>query len=407
MSLKRALRFLALMVFILVVVVLLARSSIWELRARAEQGFIQRRLIELQEVADGKGAFSGPLYRVGPQGDIRPQGKAVTLPQQQTKAILAALSSTAGGFRYQDQYWVYRHLNDNTYLLSSAPYQEVIAWTAGFEAREIRNVILVMAAFGLLALVWMWADWRAMMAAQKAQMVEELEQKVRERTEALQRMNRLARLGEFSAGLAHEIRNPLGSLVTAAKLLPDATGGEQTELIGVIKQESARLDRFLADFLHFSKDPLPRIRMNPLHPILRQTLEGLKRGDPFHKVRITYRLDPQIKEIPCDPEQLEQVFGNIALNGAQAMGGEGELLVSSSRNGRWAEVSFRDAGPGIPPEQRERIFEPLYTERREGTGLGLSIASRIVEAHGGFIQVASDARSWTLFTISLPLQVEA
>jgi len=404
MSLKRALRFLALMVFIFVVVVLLARSSIWELRARAEQGFTQQRLIELQEVTDGKQALPGPVYRATPHGELRPLGKTDPLPQSMSELILASISAGPGGFRQGDRYWVCLPLKDGTYLLSSAPYQEVIAWTAGFETREIRNAILVMAAFGVLALVWMWADWRAMMAAQKAQMVEELEQKVRERTEALQRMNRLARLGEFSAGLAHEIRNPLGSLVTAAKLLPDATGGEQEELIGVMKRESARLDRFLADFLHFSKDPLPRIRMNPLHPILRQTLEGLKRGQAFQRVRITYRLDPQIKEIPCDPEQLEQVFWNIALNGAQAMGGEGELLVSSSRNGRWAEVSFRDTGPGIPPEQRERIFEPLYTERREGTGLGLSIASRIVEAHNGFIQVASDARSWTLFTISLPLQ---
>jgi signal transduction histidine kinase len=406
MSLTRTLRFLALMVFICAVVVLLARSSIWELRARAEQGFTQGRLMELQKAADGKGTFSGPLYRVDTQGNIRPQGKADPLPQQQTKAILAALSSAASGFRYQNQYWVYLPLKDGTYLLSSAPYHEVIAWTAGFERREIRNAILVMVAFALMALVWMWADWRAMMAAQKAQMVEELEHKVQERTEALQRMNRLARLGEFSAGLAHEIRNPLGSLVTAAKLLPDATGGEQEDLIAVIKQESARLDRFLADFLDFSKDPRPRIRMSPLHPILQQSLEGLKRGKTFEQVRITYRLDPQIKEIPCDPEQLEQAFANIALNGVQAMGGEGELLVSTSRNGRWAEVAFRDTGPGIPLEQRERIFEPLHTNKRKGTGLGLSIASRIVEAHGGFIQVASDSRSWTLFTISLPLQEE-
>jgi signal transduction histidine kinase len=88
------------------------------------------------------------------------------------------------------------------------------------------------------------------------------------------------------------------------------------------------------------------------------------------------------------------------------MGGEGELLVSSRRNGRWVEVSLRDTGRGIAPEQRERIFEPLYTARRGGTGLGLSIASRIVEAHGGFIQVASDGHSWSLFTISLPLEVE-
>jgi signal transduction histidine kinase len=404
MSLKSALRFLALMVFICVVVVLLARSSIWELRARAEEGFTQQQLMALQKAAEGKGTFPGPLYRVSPQGDIRPQGKAEPLTQQQTKAILAALSSAAGGFRYQDQYWVYLHLKDNSYILTSTPYQEVIAWTAGFEAREIRNAILVMAAFALMALVWMWADWRAMMAAQKAQMVEELERKVEERTEALKRMNRLARLGEFSAGLAHEIRNPLGSLVTAAKLLPDAQGKEEEDLITVIKQESGRLDRFLADFLDFSKDPQPRIRMSPLHPILQRTIEGLKRNEACQRVRITCRLDPQVKEVPCDPEQLEQVFVNIALNSAQAMSGEGELLVSTSRNGRWVEVAFRDTGPGIPLEQRERIFEPLYTDKRKGTGLGLSIASRIVEAHGGFIQVTSDSRSWTLFTISLPLQ---
>jgi signal transduction histidine kinase len=406
MSLTRTLRFLALMVFICVVVVLLARSSIWELRARAEQGFTQGRLMELQKAADGKGDFPGPLYRVTRKRELIPLGKNNPLSRKQGEEILASLTSRPGGFRHNDLYWVYLPLKDGTYLLSSTPYQEVIAWTAGFEAREIRNAILVMVAFALMALVWMWADWRAMMAAQKAQMVEELERKVQERTEALKRMNRLARLGEFSAGLAHEIRNPLGSLVTAAKLLPDATGGEQQDLIGVIKQESGRLDRFLADFLDFSKDPQPRIRISPLHPILQRTLEGLKRDAAFQRVRITYQLDPQVKEVPCDAEQLEQVFANIALNSAQAMGGEGELLVSTSRNGRWAEVSFRDTGPGISLEQRERIFEPLYTDKRKGTGLGLSIASRIVEAHGGFIQVASDSRSWTLFTISLPLQVE-
>jgi signal transduction histidine kinase len=404
MSLKRALRFLALMVFICVVVVLLARSSIWELRARAEREFTQQQLVALQKAADGKVDFPGPLYRVTGERELVPLGKVNPLPQQQTKAVLAALSSSVSGFRYQDQYWVFLPLKDGTYLLSSTPYREVIAWTAGFEAREIRNAILVVAAFAIMALVWMWADRRAMMAAQKAQMVEELEQKVQERTDALQRMNRLARLGEFSAGLAHEIRNPLGSLVTAAKLLPDAQEKEQEDLITVIKKESGRLDRFLVDFLDFSKDPQPRIRMGLLHPLLQRTIEGLKRNEAFQRVHITWRLDPQVKEIPCDAEQLEQVFANIALNSAQAMGGEGGLVVSTSRNGRWAEIAFQDTGPGIPLEQRERIFEPLYTGKRKGTGLGLSIASRIVEAHGGFIQVTSDGRSWTLFTISLPLQ---
>ena len=404
MSLKRALRFLALMIFIFIVVVFLARSSIWELRAKAEEGFTQGRLAELQEADGSAYPLQDPLYLVTPQGKIRPLGKES--PPQETQDIVALLTPQPGGFRRGGAYWVYLPLGNGTYLLSSTPYKEVIAWTAGFEAREIRNAILVMVAFGFLALVWMWADWRAVMAAQKAQMVEELEQKVQERTETLQRMNRLARLGEFSASLAHEIRNPLGSLVTAAKLLPTVSGDEQKELAGVIRKESTRLDHILADFLNFSKDPRPRITKNHLHPILKRTLEGLTRGEDFKKIKIIYRLDAQVKEVPCDPEQLEQVVWNIARNGAQAMGGKGELLVTTHRNGRWVEISFRDTGPGIPEEKWGQIFEPFYTEKRRGTGLGLSIASRIVEAHGGFIQVASDARSWTLMTISLPLQAE-
>lgn len=406
MYLTRTLRFLALMIFIFVVVLFLARSSIWELRARAEEGFTKQRLMELQEATEKNHTFPDPLYLVTPQGDIRSLGKTDPLPQQEAETIVSLLSSTPGGFRQGNQYWVFLPLKDGKHLLSSTPYQEVIAWTSGFEAREIRNAVLVMVAFGLLALVWMWADRRAVTASHKARMVEELEQKVQERTETLKRMDRLARLGEFSASLAHEIRNPLGSLVTAAKLLPDATGGEEEELVGVIKRESARLDRFLADFLDFSKDAQSRIRMNPLHPIVQRAVEGVTRGEESQGVRVTYRLDPQVKEIPCDPEQLEQVFWNIALNGVQAMGNKGELVVSTRRNGRWAEVSFQDTGPGIPPDKREQIFEPFYTQRRTGTGLGLSIASRIVEAHGGFIQVTSDARSWTSFTISLPLREE-
>jgi signal transduction histidine kinase len=406
MSLKRTLRLLALMVFIFVVVALLARSSIWELRARAEEGFVHGRLSELRQVAVGGQSLQDPLYLVTSQGEFRSLGKADPLPQQGAETILSFLSSTPGGFRHRDQYWVYLPLEDGKYLLSGAPYREVIAWTAGFEAREIRNAILVMVAFGILALVWMWADRRALLAAQKAQMVEELERKVQERTETLKRMNRLARLGEFSASLAHEIRNPLGTLVTAATLLPKVAGDEQKELAGVIKKESTRLDHILADFLNFSKDPRPRITMNPVHPILQRTLEGLTRGEDLKKMKITYRLDSHVKEVPCDPEQIEQVFWNIARNGAQAMGGTGELLVSTRRNECWVEVSFRDNGPGIPEEKWGQIFEPFYTEKRMGTGLGLSIASRIVEAHGGFIQVASNARSWSLFTISLPLQDE-
>jgi len=405
MSLKRGLRFLALMILIFVVAVLLARSSILELRTKAEELFVHKRLAELREVAVEGRSLQSPLYIVTPKKEIRPLGK--DFPLKGIQDILESLSPNPGGFRRAGVFWVYLPLENGGFLLSSAPYHEVIAWTAGFEARETRNVIVVMVAFGVFTIVWMWADRRALMAVQKAQMVEELEKKVHERTEALKRMNRLARLGEFAASLAHEVRNPLGSLVTAAKLLPDATGQDQDDLAGVIRRESARLDHILTDFLLFSKDPHPTIRSILLHPLLQRTLEGLRRSKDFQNVKVTYRLDPKIKEIACDPEHLEQVFWNIALNGAQAMEGKGELLISTRRHSRWMEISFRDEGSGIAPEKWEQIFEPFYTDKRRGTGLGLSIASRIVEAHGGFIQVASDARSWSLFTISLPVLDES
>lgn len=404
MSLKRGFRFLALMLFISVVVIFLARSSILELRRKAEEGFTQQRLAALRQVVRRPSSPPIPLYMLTREGAINPLAHAQPLSAEQKSQLISLIPTHPGSLRQGDIFWVSLPLAEGGCLLSSAPYREVIAWTSGFERREIRNAMLVIAAFGFLAMIWMWADRRALLAAQKAKMVEELERLVRERTEALQRMDRLAKLGEFAASLAHEIRNPLSSLVTAARLLPDSSEEEQAELIGVIRQESRRLDRLLAELLDFSKDPQPRIRLAPLHPILRQAMERLKRDPACAGVRIQYRLDPEIKEVPCDPEQLERAFWNIALNGAQAMGGEGELVVSTSRNGRWAEVSIQDAGPGIPLEKQERIFQPLYTEKDGGTGLGLSIASRIVQAHGGFIQVVSDAHSWTRFTISLPLQ---
>ena len=148
------------------------------------------------------------------------------------------------------------------------------------------------------------------------------------------------------------------------------------------------------------------IDMHPLNEIVQRGMDGLKRRRDFKGVEILYQFDARIKNVPCDPEQLEQVIWNIAINGAQAMKGKGKLGISTELNGRWAEIMFRDEGKGISKMEREKIFEPFYTKKTKGTGLGLSIASRIVEAHGGFIQVESDGRSWSQFTVSLPLEVE-
>ena len=401
---KRIFTFLALMLFIFVVVVLLARSSIFELRAKAAERFVKMRVSELRNVVAGKASMEDQVFYVVRNGEVIADTTETALSG--LRDILSSLSSSPGGFRKEKTFWTYLPLKDGRIVLSATPYEAVISWTRGFEARETRNVILVMAAFAILTSVWMWADRRAVAAAHKARMVDDLERMVQERTEALKRMDRLARLGEFAASLAHEIRNPLGALVTAATLLPDAAGEEQEDLVGVLKRESGRLDRIISDFLSFSRDLRLNIRMVSLNTLLQRSLEGLKRSHDFKHVTVEYVLDPDLELVPCDSEQLEQVFWNVGLNGAHAMEGRGTLSAATRRHGQWARVTFRDEGPGIPPEKREKIFEPFYTEKQQGTGLGLSIASRIVEAHGGFIQVDSEEDVRTVFSVYLPLHKE-
>ena len=398
MTLRRAFRFFALMIFIFVVVVLLARNSILELRARAEEGFARDRIGQMREVLEGKRKGNFVIYRVSP-------GEKGNRPRE-IENVLAGLSSRPAGFRVDDKFWVRVPLEQGGYALTAAPYREVIQWTKDFEAKEIRNVILVMAAFALFTVVWMWADRRALAAGQKALMVDELERRVRERTEDLKRMHRQVRLGEFGASLAHEIRNPLGSLVTSARLLAGATDDELEDLVGVISRESERLDHILNDFLSFSRDPQPTLRRVDLNSTLEQSLAGIKKSEAFRHVTVVYNLDPRLKKVACDPDQMEQVFWNIALNGAQAMAEGGTLSVSTKSKGPWAEIRFRDEGPGVEPQKKEKIFEPFYTEKKHGTGLGLSIASRIIEAHDGFIQVAGDGARGAVFTVSIPIENE-
>jgi signal transduction histidine kinase len=354
---RRTFRFLALMLFIFAVVVLLARSSIFELRAKAEERFIEKRVSELRNVVAGKASMEAQIYYIGRNGEVSPATTEMALSG--LRDIHSSLSSSPGGFRREETFWTYLPLKDGRVVLSSTPYEAVISWTRGFEARETRNVILVMAAFAILTSVWMWADRRAVAAAHKAKMVDELERMVDERTEALKRMDRLARLGEFAASLAHEIRNPLGSLVTAAKLLPDSAGEEQEDLIGVLKRESGRLDRIISDFLSFSRDPHLNIRMIPLNSFLKRSMEGLKRSHEFKHVALQYVLDPNLEQVPCDSEQLERVFWNVGLNGAHAMEGRGTLLTTARRDGRWARISFRDeesSSPFIRKSSRGRAW---------------------------------------------------
>lgn len=237
--------------------------------------------------------------------------------------------------------------------------------------------------------------------------------------ERMKERDRLAALGEMAAGLAHEIRNPLGAIKGAAQYLkPAQLAGDDGELMQVIVDEVNRLNGVVTEFLDYARPLRSSAQPVDVNEILQKTLKLLESQGLPPKVEVELALDASIGPALADPEQLTQVFLNLAFNALQAMPRGGTLGIRTAHppqpwrfadmksDGQQAapsvEVRFRDTGEGISEEARDRIFIPFYTTKEKGTGLGLAICQRIVQAHGGTITVESKPAEGTEFTVRLP-----
>ncbi len=238
--------------------------------------------------------------------------------------------------------------------------------------------------------------------------------------------DRLAALGEMAAGLAHEIRNPLAAIQGAIQLLvPERDGDgkarrapddadQAREFLGIIADEVKRLNGVVSQFLDYSRPVKAHLAPGDLNEILEGTFKLLGSDLP-PAVTLELDLERPLPRVSCDPEQLRQVFLNLALNAVQAMPRGGRLSVATRlardelavwreapRRSDTVEVRFRDTGPGVPEEAKEHIFVPFFTTKEKGTGLGLAIVQRIVKAHGGTIVVRSGPDQGAEFVIALP-----
>ncbi len=233
--------------------------------------------------------------------------------------------------------------------------------------------------------------------------VRKLEREVRLR-------DRMVALGTMSAGLAHEIRNPLASLSGSAELLERSHGleGDERKLLGVMLRETARLNEIVTAFLEYSRQELPGRERVELRLLLGEVVASVEGSDCWtaaHRVETRY-LDG-VPAVRGDPVQLRQCFLNLARNAAQAMRGGGTIrLVVHAAKGDNAEVDVLDEGEGMTEDQLARIFDPFYSTREGGTGLGLSVVHRIVEAHGGTITAESSPGEGTAFHVRLPAAVD-
>ena len=238
--------------------------------------------------------------------------------------------------------------------------------------------------------------------------------------EGIKERDRLAALGEMAAGLAHEIRNPLGAIKGAAQFLePSELGGEEGEFLQVIVEEVDRLNGVVTQFLDYARPLKPAVGPIDVNDVVERTLRLLHTAVP-PTVELVDELDPSGPVAASDAEQLKQVLFNLVQNAVQAMPAGGKVWIStsaprdesggfhlSSRGAEFVELRIRDDGPGIPENQREHIFVPFYTTKEKGTGLGLAISQRIVRSHGGTITLQSRAGEGTEFLIRLPAVVEA
>ena len=211
------------------------------------------------------------------------------------------------------------------------------------------------------------------------------------------RSERLAALGQLSAGLAHEIRNPLGIIKGSAEMLNQRLAGTQplaAELAGYISSEVNRLSDLVARFLDFAR-PL-RLELQPasLPAIADRALHSVAAHWSGPPVQVVRRYEQNLPGVPVDEQFCEQVFVNLVQNAYEAMsdtGGELQISIQRAERNRLpgVELIFADTGPGISPELREQIFNPFFTTKKSGVGLGLSIVSKIVDEHHGTIEIAS------------------
>jgi signal transduction histidine kinase len=229
-------------------------------------------------------------------------------------------------------------------------------------------------------------------------------ERLNQRERQVRRAEQLAAVGQLAAGMAHEIRNPLTSIKllvqTAAEAGPE--GGFPADDLAVIEREVRRVERTLQTFLDYARPPKPAKAPTDITRVLTETLE-LIRGRAARQ-RVTSRFDPPSGPVTvdADPEQLRQVFLNLALNALDAMPGGGTLTFEL-RDGPAAEVAVRDTGPGIAAEARDRLFLPFASTKETGLGLGLVICRRIVEDHGGTIGGGTAPGGGAEFVVRLPL----
>jgi len=228
--------------------------------------------------------------------------------------------------------------------------------------------------------------------------------------EQMKRADRLASIGEMAAGIAHEIKNPLAGIAGVIQVLrkEQPAGDQKRVVLDEVLSQVERMDKAVRNLLSFARPPEPKMTMVDINELLGKLLDFLAAQFAKNSIATERKLAAGLPWLTLDPDLIQQALINIALNAIQAMPEGGKFVVETRSikpegdSPGSVEVLCYDTGKGIPQEHLSRIFNPFFTTRMQGTGLGLSITQRIIEQHGGEINVASSPEKGTTFTITFP-----
>ncbi len=225
----------------------------------------------------------------------------------------------------------------------------------------------------------------------------------------MQQTEKLVALGQLAAGVAHEINNPLGIILCYTDLLKEDFGGlpDKIEDLSIIEKHVKNCQRIVHDLLSFARNQQTTRAPGSVNAAIEQVVSMVSSQLAKQGITVEQKLDPEIPLLEMDAEKMKQVFMNLFINAAQAIGENGEINIESLclRDKGQVKIVVRDTGPGVAPEIQDKIFEPFFTTKgpRDGTGLGLSLSYGIIRDHGGEIYVQSKPGKGAVFTLILPL----
>lgn len=291
-------------------------------------------------------------------------------------------------------------------LKKEMPESEVVLLT-GFATLE--TAMAAVRAGACAYLMKPCAPQELMLTLEQAMRQVRLHGEKRELARRAQMTEKLAAVGTMTAGLSHEIRNPLNAaalqlsvLERRLRKLPEGQQGPLLEPLGLVRDEIRRLDHILEDFLQFARPRDFRPEPVEVESLLRRVGDLLGSQAEARKIKLEVGSNASLSRVPGEEERLRQVLINLTLNALDATPSGGEVRLSAGEDSRGIWVTVDDTGPGVPVALRDRIFEPFFTTKAQGSGLGLSIVHAIVTQHGGTLEVGEAPGGGARFVLRLP-----